>query len=405
MKRRTSTNIAIKFTLYVMVLFLLIGTTMNIGFFFQRNQGEMNRLETNRINNKPGKILKETQEKVIIINNTPELIREIKENTIIRNIAKIDDTYIMYSIKAKTIKIIEVRRPIEMQINLFRLSIIIISLWTILTFLLSRLFVKSSLHQINELVYYVQKLDINKLDTQVPLSWPEDDEIRIIAQTLQSSLDIIKTQADSLKDFVSYASHELKTPLATIRWFIDLGIKKNYDMKEIGPKIKNTLTEMNDLLDSLVQITKREFTSIHNEETDIVPLIKNIISSLSKQFENKSITLTQSLPEKSTVSGKSEIITIIISNLLHNAYKFTHEQWAITISLKNNILSITDTGKGIAQEDQQKIWTRFWKKNEESTEWYGLWLYMVKLLIEKLGRTIALESNQNSWTTFTITIE
>lgn len=128
MKRRTSTNIAIKFTLYVMVLFLLIGTTMNIGFFFQRNQGEMNRLETNRINNKPGKILKETQEKVIIINNTPELIREIKENTIIRNIAKIDDTYIMYSIKAKTIKIIEVRRPIEMQINLFRLSIIIISL-------------------------------------------------------------------------------------------------------------------------------------------------------------------------------------------------------------------------------------------------------------------------------------
>lgn len=88
----------------------------------------MNRLETNRINNKPGKILKETQEKVIIINNTPELTREIKENTIIRNIAKIDDTYIMYSIKAKTIKIIEVRRPIEMQINLFRLSIIIISL-------------------------------------------------------------------------------------------------------------------------------------------------------------------------------------------------------------------------------------------------------------------------------------
>jgi signal transduction histidine kinase len=85
------------------------------------------------------------------------------------------------------------------------------------TFLFARIFVASSLSKIQELVQYVKDLDIHKLTMPVPLSGPEDDEIRIIAQTLQSSLDTIKIQTDSLKDFVSYASHELKTPLATIR--------------------------------------------------------------------------------------------------------------------------------------------------------------------------------------------
>lgn len=211
-----------------------------------------------------------------------------------------------------------------MQQELFMTSLLVICCGGLLTFIVSRVFIRSSFTKINELVSFVQDIDIHNLHKTVPLSGPEDDEIRIIAQSLQSSLDTIKTQTDSLKDFVSYASHELKTPLATLRGLVDLGIKKN-DIETTGPKIKKTLTEMNELLDSLVQITKREFASIHHEQTDIVPLIKSISENISKQFEKKSITLTISTPDNHTVLGKSEIISIIISNLLHNAYKFTPE--------------------------------------------------------------------------------
>ncbi len=125
---------------------------------------------------------------------------------------------------------------------------------------------------------------------------------------------------------------------------------------------------MNDLLDSLVQITKREFSTLHHEEIDIIPLIYSIRDNISRQFEYKNITICNTLPPHKIVHGNNEIITIIISNLLHNAYKFTEQDGEITIVFNNTTLSIHNTGKNISPEDQQKIRTRFWKKNTDSNE-------------------------------------
>jgi signal transduction histidine kinase len=58
----------------------------------------------------------------------------------------------------------------------------------------------------------------------------------------------------------------------------------------------------------------------------------------------------------------------------------------------------------MSSEDKEKIRTRFWKKSTEQNNWYGLGLYMVKLLIEKLGRTIQVNSTKDEWTLFTIHI-
>jgi signal transduction histidine kinase len=89
---------------------------------------------------------------------------------------------------------------------------------------------------------------------------------------------------------------------------------------------------------------------------------------------------------------------------MNNAYKFTPNWGSITISLEKNILIIQDTGIGMSSEDKEKIRTRFWKKSTEHNNWYGLGLYMVKLLIEKLGRTIQVKSTKDEGTLFTIHI-
>jgi signal transduction histidine kinase len=166
-----------------------------------------------------------------------------------------------------------ISRLIDMQRELILTTLLTTLLGATLTFILSRNFVKSSLKDINKLVHYVKTIDIHNLHTPVPLSGPEDDEIRIIGQTLQHSLDTIKTQTDSLKDFVSYASHELKTPMSTINSIIDLADKTG-KYSEITPKVKKTLSEMSNLLDTLLLITKREFQSIKKEDRDIVSLIE-----------------------------------------------------------------------------------------------------------------------------------
>lgn len=404
---KTSTQIALKFTIYFFVIFSLLGVSINALFFQQWVSNEYNRV-TNRWQNndhKPWGRFKEIPSPMVNLNYTTDIATELNEHTVINNISNIDGTYIMYTISPtdNTIRIMDVSRPMEMQYTLLWTTILIIIGGTVFTFGISRRFARSSLQKINELVKYTQTLDIHHLTKKVPISWPNDDEIRIIASAFQKALDTIKEQTDSLKDFVSYASHELKTPLSTIRGLIDLGTKTK-SIETVGPKIKKTLTEMSDLLETLLGITRWEFEDIKKENIDIIPLISSVVEQISDQYADKKIEYFGSYPDQYTVAGKSDIIKIIISNLITNAYKFTPDHGTISLTIEKNTIIISDTGRGISPTDQDKIRTRFWKKSDEHNTWYGLWLYMVKLLVEKLGRSITVKSEENHWTTFTISI-
>jgi signal transduction histidine kinase len=95
---------------------------------------------------------------------------------------------------------------------------------------------------------------------------------------------------------------------------------------------------------------------------------------------------------------------IIVKNILENAYKFTPAWWTINISLDANKLIIKDTGKGISASDLDHIWERFWQadRSKTDTKSFGLWLYLVKLLVEKHGRKITMSSKIGKWTVCTI---
>jgi signal transduction histidine kinase len=134
------------------------------------------------------------------------------------------------------------------------------------------LFVRSSLKNINQLVAYVKNINIHTLHEPVPLSGPPDDEIRIIGETLQQTLTTIKEQTDSLKDFVTHASHELKTPLMSLSAVMDAGQKTgNYEKSFISAK--QTLHTINNLFETLLSITKREYHNIQKANIDIIPII------------------------------------------------------------------------------------------------------------------------------------
>lgn len=407
---KTSTQIALKFTVYFAAIFTILWILTNGVFFRQWSTNEYNRMRWKEKNIEAlhSKWLwwrfKNIGSPIVTLDYAEEIEQELKNNSITNTISQIDGIYIMYSIGESHIKIMDVSRPIEMQYTLFWTTLLIIIGGTVFTFWISRRFARSSLQNINELVHYTQQIDINNLNAKVPISWPEDDEIRIIANAFQKSLNIIKEQTDSLKDFVSYASHELKTPLSTIRGLVDLSIKtKNIDTA--WPKIKKTLTEMTDLLDTLLLITKREFHDIQKENIDIIPIIRNVGEQVQTQYMIKNITYYTTLPEEYKILWNHDIIKIILSNLLNNAYKFTPEQGIVSLSIEKNKLIITDNGIGISKDNQEKIRTRFRKKSTENNSGYGLWLYMVKLLVEKLWRTIQLESTENKWTNFTITMK
>lgn len=98
---------------------------------------------------------------------------------------------------------------------------------------------------------------------------------------------------------------------------------------------------------------------------------------------------------------------MIISNIISNAYKHTPKWWTIKISLSLDdiksthwILTIHDNGKWISSQDIELIWDRFWKWG--SSNGYGLWLFIVKLLCEKMWYEVYIDSTNNIWAKFVI---
>jgi signal transduction histidine kinase len=204
------------------------------------------------------------------------------------------------------------------------------------------LFVRSSLKNINQLVEYVKHLNIHTLHEPVPLSGPADDEIRIIGETLQQTLTTIKEQTDSLKDFVTHASHELKTPLMSLSAVMDAGEKTGNYAKSFTTA-KQTLRTINNLFETLLSITKWEYHNIEKRKIDIIPLIKAIREGLEKTYREKGIVCSLDVPTAYIVHSNEDIFRIIFLNLLQNAYKYTPENGSITIQLKKNTLSVSNS--------------------------------------------------------------
>ena len=349
-------------------------------------------------------------EDVRSISLSPEILIELKEWVIVDRLMRVEDQYILINKNVirqiqnnelkdtKDIKFINVTHFVQAQKKLLSVTWLAILACALLTFLISRRFVKSSLGRIYVLRDFVEGLDIHSLDKTVPIVGPKDDEIQIIADKLQESLHLLQNQANDLKNFVTNASHELKTPLMSTNSLIDLAVKTG-SFEQTGVKLKSQIVNMNNLFELLIVLAKYEFNELHVEKIDIVPRIEEIIQGLKKQYPDHQLDIL--IPDSYQVPANESAFDSIFSNLLTNAYKFTKAGDTISISLENNILIIKDTGLGIEPKNLDLIWDRFWK-HDQKISGSGIGLYLVKLLVEKLSWTIELESHVGMGSTFII---
>jgi signal transduction histidine kinase len=154
-------------------------------------------------------------------------LQELTEHNIFGRLSQLDEEWVLFfaSEDAKTTRLATVTHFMDTQQRLARIRFLSALFFAGLTFLISRFFVKSALVRLWELTRFVKQIDIHKLGQRLPLQGPQDDEIREISVAINSAIDTIQQQTSSLKDFVSYASHELKTPLMSMNSNLDLAEK------------------------------------------------------------------------------------------------------------------------------------------------------------------------------------
>jgi two-component system phosphate regulon sensor histidine kinase PhoR len=224
---------------------------------------------------------------------------------------------------------------------------------------------------------------------------------------------------DQLKsEVVSMVAHEIASPLSSVLSQLqtilkgvagDLTDKQRHLISRGAARVEGIITLSKDLLD----LAKIEAGTLGDMEmVELMPLIKEAVELNSAKAEEKGQSITLNLEENlPPIYGVGRALWEVFMNLISNAVKYTPEGGSITVSAKPLVggveIAVADNGFGLAPEDQERVFQRFYRvKNEETRHIVGtgLGLPIVKKVVEDHGGSIELKSEPGKGSTFTVTL-
>lgn len=222
-------------------------------------------------------------------------------------------------------------------------------------------------------------------------------------------------------EFLSIASHDLRSPISGVLWAIqalakDADIQKDPSKKEtlenIERALRRVLDSVRDILDSEHLIGSSSGVSARN--VDATATLREIIESLafSANERNIAIVFEQNFPKTLPVKAASDGLRHVLSNILSNALKYSHPGGTVIIHYSDEadtaVISVEDNGVGIPEGDQKRIFSKYFRgSNAGQTEQkgVGLGLYFTKRLVESFGGRIWFVSQENVGTKFYVEIQ
>src|SRR3989339_72640 len=232
--------------------------------------------------------------------------------------------------------------------------------------------------------------------------------------TKEKEIDKAKTE------FVSLASHQLRTPLSTVNWYSEMLLTGDVgevttEQKKYLEEIYNGNQRMVELVNTLLDVSRIELGTlvVESKPTNIVKLTQNVINEQKLQIIEKKIKLSPSFEDNiPLITADPKLLRMVIQNLLSNAIKYTPDGGKIRASLsldekKNVILKISDTGYGIPANQQDKIFSKLFRADNvigKDTEGTGLGLYIAKSIVEQVGGKLWFESEENQGATFYVAL-
>lgn len=231
-------------------------------------------------------------------------------------------------------------------------------------------------------------------------------------------LDITeKAQREQLRrEFTANVSHELKTPLTSIYGFAELmkdGDMKKEDMEDFAKSIYDETKHLITLVGDIIKLSALDEKSrfYEKETVDLYALACETAERLKVDAAKKHVTVNVE-GEKAEYVGVRQILTDIIYNLCENAIKYNRENGSVDVSVAENnnniILKVKDTGIGIPQEHQERVFERFYrvdKSHSKEIGGTGLGLSIVKHGVLYHGGEISMESEPGKGTEITVTFK
>ena len=252
------------------------------------------------------------------------------------------------------------------------------------------------------------------------------DEVDVLATTFEEMAGRIVLQVKQLKEvdlhrreLVANVSHDLRTPLASLRGYVDTLLLKEGQLSaeeqrrflEIASRHSERLGR---LVDELFELSKldAQVTPLRAEPFSMPELVQDVVQKFQLRAEGAQVLLTAGFgdlpPAGQIVDGDIGLIERVLENLIENAIRYTPAGGSVTVSLIPEggklTVRVTDTGRGIAEERLPHIFERFYRGEDAAGGGAGLGLAIASRILELHGATLHAESRVNAGTTFSFAV-
>ena len=219
-------------------------------------------------------------------------------------------------------------------------------------------------------------------------------------------------------EFVSVASHQLRTPLTSIKWFLEMMLDGDAgavseEQKDLLEQVSESTERMIGLVNTLLNISRIESgrVKVDPQPTDLNHLIETIVQEQLPIASQRRVSLKVDKSDLPVINIDQKLVQEVFANLLSNAIKYTPAKGKVTLKARIDgeyiEFAISDTGMGIPEKDKEKMFHKFFRAENavvRETEGNGMGLYVCKSIVELSGGRIWYDSVENKGTTFYFTL-
>ncbi|MBO0453149.1 sensor histidine kinase [Candidatus Enterococcus murrayae] len=217
-----------------------------------------------------------------------------------------------------------------------------------------------------------------------------------------------------LKSSITDITHQLKTPVASLKLSLDIALSEQYEEQERKKFAEQAEVQINKLglmLDGLGKISQleTELIQLHPQKVSLQQLLTQAVNSVIMKAVEKEIELEVELSEESFVLVDKKWTLEALGNVLENAIKYSPKKTTVVVQtsllITYVLVEVKDQGPGIPKEEQNKIYQRFYRgKNSASVEGSGVGLYLTRKIIEEQGGTVLVKRRQPRGSNFQLTL-
>lgn len=244
-----------------------------------------------------------------------------------------------------------------------------------------------------------------------------DDELKPLVNALLQQKKKQRLLDKQKKQFTANVSHELKTPLTSIAGYAELietGMAKEEDIKPFAGVIRKQALRLVSLSEDIIQLSQLEESDEEQmsfESVDLYDIANKCVEALNINALNKNVTISL-VGEQCYIRGKAQLVEELVYNLLDNAIRYNKENGSVTVTVTPNekgaSVSVADTGIGIPEKYQDRIFERFFrvdKSRSKATGGTGLGLAIVKHITQLHDAKLEINSEEGKGTQIIVTFK